>query len=104
MPRKLPPPAHLSPRAAELWAAIVPRRGRSVERLALLTVALEALDRADLARAAIERDGLTTTTARSGAIHAHPAIAIESAARREFARLWRALSLTWDADLDGRVG
>ena len=59
------PPAHLSERAKGLWRGVVPSTIRCPERLALLQSGLEALDRADQAREAISREGLTTVTARS---------------------------------------
>lgn len=99
----LVPPPHLSARARGLWADIVPRRGRSPERLVLLAHALEQLDRADAAREAIAREGLTLKAKRSGAVKAHPALRIEAAARREFFKLWKELHLDWDVELDGLV-
>jgi P27 family predicted phage terminase small subunit len=97
-----PPPAHLSERARALWRVLVPRRARSPERLALLTVALEALDRAEQARAQLEQEGLTRTTETTGTVHLHPASRIEKDARSLFARVWEQLGLAWDANLDGR--
>jgi hypothetical protein len=58
------------------------------------------MDRADAAQAQIARDGLTYKTEKTGAIHAHPAIAIETTARRQFVRLWLAPGFDWDDDLD----
>lgn len=52
--REVPgPPPHLSERAQALWREVVPRRAVSPERLALLQVALEALERADAASAIV---------------------------------------------------
>src|SRR4051812_4382147 len=75
------PPAHLSPEARALWRQVVATMsehhslGRPVRvippsagRLALLTTALEARDRATEARRAIEKDGLTSKTESTGAI------------------------------------
>jgi P27 family predicted phage terminase small subunit len=97
------PPQHLSTRSQQLWRQIVPRRAKSPERLTLLQLALEQLDRADAARAEIERDGTTFRTKRTGAIHAHPALAIERQARSSFMRMWDQLGLSWDATLDGGI-
>ncbi|HEV2546032.1 MAG TPA: P27 family phage terminase small subunit [Stellaceae bacterium] len=93
-------PTHLSPRSKTLWNDLVPRRARSPERLTLLQLALEQLDRADAARADIERDGPTFRTKKTGTIHAHPALAIERQARMTFVRLWKQLDLHWSAELD----
>lgn len=97
------PPVHLSERAKDLWSKLVPRRARSPERVALLQAALEALDRADQAREAINREGLTTTTKTTGAVHIHPLARIEREARQQFARIWSDLSLQWTAGVDGRL-
>jgi P27 family predicted phage terminase small subunit len=101
--QKVPPPEHLSARAVELWDAVVPRRCQSPERLAMLTAALEAFDRAAEARRVLEREGLTTKTKRTGAVHAHPMVKVESDARRQFARLWQGLALNWDGTIDGSL-
>lgn len=97
------PPVHLSERSQALWREIVPRRARSPERLALLQAALEALDRADSARGAIEKDGLTITTETTGVRHMHPLLKVEADARRLFATLWRDLALHWCHEIDGRI-
>lgn len=97
----LQPPAHLSERAKQLWNAIVPGRAASPGRLALLQVALEALDRADEAAALIRRDGLVL--AGEGKIaHVHPAARVEKDARGDFQRAWAALRLEWDGEIDAR--
>lgn len=95
------PAAHLSERAAALWRELVPRRARSPERLALLQAALEALDRADAARVALDGQPLTTTTRTSGAVHVHPLVRVERESRAAFARLWRDLALTYWVPIDG---
>ena len=96
-------PGHLSLRARGLWEALVPRRARSPERLALLQLALEQLDIADAARAQALADGLTFATATTGAVHAHPALAIERQARSAFFRIWTKLGLDWDSESDGGI-
>jgi len=99
---KVDPPAHLSERAQGIWREVVPRRARSPERLVLLQVALEALDRADAARRAIDEEGLTRITRTTGAVHMHPLTKVEADARRLFASLWHDLALQWDSSLDGQ--
>jgi phage terminase small subunit len=88
-----PAPAGLSDRSRALWCQLVPARARTPERLALLAEALRCLDLADQAREAVRRDGLTTTTARSGVVHVNPLLRVEAEARRDFARLWDMLGL-----------
>jgi P27 family predicted phage terminase small subunit len=95
-----PAPAHLSERAASFWRHLMPDRCGSPGRILLLEAALDALDRADEAAELIKRDGLVTKSERSGVVHAHPAIAVEAAARRQFIRLWMHLGLDFDSDLD----
>ncbi len=97
------PPPHLSENAKALWSELVPRRARSPERLTLVRVGLEALDRADAARAQVEREGMTTKTRTTGAVHIHPAAKLERESRQLFARCWRDLNLTWDTNLDGSL-
>ncbi|CAK9037499.1 Protein YfjI [Durusdinium trenchii] len=55
-----------SPRTQALWRSVVPKRAKTPERLAMIQTALEALDRADTARAEVERTGMTTTTKTTG--------------------------------------
>jgi phage terminase small subunit len=89
------PPPHLSERACRLWRKLVPNRARSQERIALLTLALEALDRADQARAIVAGEGLVVTSERSGLSRPHPALRIEAQARAEFIKVWRVLEFDW---------
>lgn len=93
----------VSERAQALWREVVPRRAVSPERLALLQVALEALDRADAATAVIEQEGMVTTTKTTGAVHIHPLVKVERESRQLFARCWREMGLSWSVELDGRV-
>lgn len=97
------PPEHLSQCAQVLWREVVPRRTISPERLALLQVALEALDRADAATAVIEREGMVTTTKTTGAVHVHPLVKVERESRQLFLRCWQELALGWSMELDGRM-
>lgn len=100
--REVPePPAHLSEKAKALWREVVPRRCRSPERIALLEVALRSLDRADMAAAAIESEGMITKTETTGAVHVHPLVKVERESRQLFARIWGSMSLEWDYHLDG---
>ena len=87
------PPAHLSERAKRLWAAIVPRRVLSPEKLALLQTGLEALDRLDQVREALGTDDLVKVTERTGAAHANPLLRAEKDARTQFLAIWTALEL-----------
>jgi|ERR1039458_2333181 phage terminase small subunit len=88
------PAAHLSGRAADLWRAIGPTRATTPARRALFQAGLEALDRADLAREEIAREGMTATTKSTGAIHIHPLVKVEREARAQFAAIWGQLKLS----------
>jgi len=97
------PPEHLSERSKDLWRQIVPSRALSPGRLALMGEALTALDRVAECREAISRDGLTTKTETTGTVHLHPLAKLERESRAQFIRAWTALSLEWDARIDGRA-
>jgi phage terminase small subunit len=99
---KISPPGHLSDRSKALWAELVPRRARSPERLELLTVALEARDRAAEARAAVDAEGLTTTTETTKAVHIHPLLRVEKDSWATFVRVWKELDLERAKSLDGQ--
>jgi phage terminase small subunit len=95
------PPSHLSPRSRQLWTAVVPHRAKSAPRLALLQAALEALDRADCAREAVEQHGMVSTTKTTGAVHINPLTKLERESRQQFARIWSELNLAYDPQIDG---
>ncbi len=97
---RFPPPAHLSERSKNLWRDLVPRQAEKAERLTLLRVALELLDRADGAGETVAREGLTTTTKRSGALHVHPLVRVEREARQQFIKVWLALGFQHDESED----
>lgn len=94
MREKLPkPPAHLSPARRRLWAEIV-EAYRVEDRaggLELLRLALEALDEADAARAAVAEHGLLIS-GRYGD-RQNPAVAIGRDAALRAARLLRELNV-----------
>ncbi len=87
------PPDHLSDRAAALWSDVVPRRAKTPRRVAMVQTALEALDRADASRRAVEVAGMTTTTKTTGAVHVHPLLKVERESRAQFTKLWSGLNL-----------
>ncbi len=100
MPAEFDPPPHLSPRAADLWRAVVPSRAKSAERLAIITEALTALDRADAAAAQVNSDGMATVTASTKAIHAHPLLKVERESRQMFLKAWRDLGFATSPSID----
>lgn len=92
------PPEHLSERTRALWAEIGPKEARSVGRRTLFQAALEALDSADSARQLVQAEGLISRTAKTGALHVHPASKIEREARQQFMKIWDLLSLQLPED------
>lgn len=87
-----PPPGHLSEDAKSWWRTVLQHFDLEEHHLRLLRLACEAWDRAQQARAILDRDGITFTDDRKN-IRAHPAVAIEKDARTGFARLVRELDL-----------
>ena len=88
----LKPPKHLAAATGRWWAHVVTSYELEEHHLHLLRLAGEALDRADQARRALEKHGLTFDD-RFGAPHSRPEVAIERDSRLAFARLLRELAL-----------
>ncbi len=95
------PPDHLSAESQALWSEVVPRRGKSPGRLALIEEALLARDRATEARRELDKHGMLSETKTTGAIHINPLLRVERENRQLFARLWDKLGLSWDHEIDG---
>jgi hypothetical protein len=93
-------PVGLSERSGRVWQS-ERRRSKSAGRLLLLEQCLRAIDRADELRAVIDREGLTSTTRTTGALHIHPLAKLETEHRSLFVKLARALRLEWQMDVDG---
>ncbi len=91
--RSVDPPKQLNDAGKALWRSLC--REYSIGDaggLALLTVACEALDRADGARSRIENDGAFVPD-RFGQLRAHPAIAVERDARGQLLQALKQLNL-----------
>ena len=86
MPAPPRPPSYLSPRSKTLWADVLAAYDLAAAELEVLRLACVALDRADMARRAIRREGLLVRD-RFDQQKEHPAVAIEATARRAFAAL-----------------
>jgi len=95
------PPADLSEASQQLWSQLVPDRAKSQGRLTLIHEALRARDAADAAAEVLKREGMTTKTKTTGAVHLHPLVKVEKEQRALFVRCWRALSFEWDGRVDG---
>ena len=83
-------PDHLKPATAAWWLSVTADYMLEPHHERLLTLAATAWDRAEEARAALAKHGLTFTD-RFAAPHARPEIAIERDSRTGFARLLREL-------------
>jgi hypothetical protein len=96
-------PEGFSERSVRIWTSETART-KSQGRLALLEECLRHLDRADALAALIAKEGLTTTTQTTGAVHIHPLAKIELTHRGVFVKLAKMLTLEWHSPLDGRNG
>lgn len=95
-------PAHLSPASKRQWDAIVAEYTLDPRHELLLRQALEQADRAEQARLAVARDGMTVTGRFSP--QPHPGIKIERDALITGSRLWRQLDLDKiDAEAERRL-
>lgn len=88
-------PRGLTAEGRRLWAAVAHEYELDAASEKLLLVALEALARLRQAQAAVKEHGLLVPGARGG-LRANPALAVESAARRDFLSVMR--QLNFDAD------
>lgn len=100
------PPAHLSKPAKKFWAAIQSEyRITDSAGLQILTNAAECKDRAECARAEIDKTGLTLKNRLGGAI-VNPLCAVERDARAAMINSLKALNLDLEPlrDKAGRPG
>jgi phage terminase small subunit len=88
------PPEHLSEQAKAWWSRVVSDYELEAHHVMLLQLAAEAWDRCQQARPAASRAPVMKD--RFGQFKPNPAIAIEAAARRDFAMLLRELHLEGD--------
>jgi P27 family predicted phage terminase small subunit len=98
-PAPPPPPRHLSSESRALWRELNDACAFDPQDLKTLRLALEALDRCNMARRVIRREGMTYTD-RFGAPHAHPCVAIERDSRQAWLRLMAALDLPAEEEAD----
>ena len=89
-------PSYLSNTSKELWQQLVGTRVTSPERITLLTLALETLDRLNQLRSLLSNAKLTTVTAKTGAVHLNPLVPAEIQCRAQFLDLWQRLGLQND--------
>jgi P27 family predicted phage terminase small subunit len=100
------PPNHLSAPAKRLWADIFTEYAiDDAAGMAILQAALESFDRAQAARKAIKKDGMTIT-GRDGQVKSHPLLTVERDNRAAFLAGLKALNLDLEPlrDSPGRPG
>lgn len=92
------PPEHLTDRSKELWRRLTTVRARTPERIELIRVALEDLDRADALRTRLDDlHGIPAAYEQLLAYHR-----MEHLVRLRIIRAWDLLGLTWSPEEDGR--
>lgn len=96
------PPKHLRPETRRWWLETATKWVLEGHHLHLLTLAGEALDRAQQAREAILKDGAFFAPPNGGAPKKHPGIAVERDSMIAFARLVRELDLDGSPQPDAR--
>jgi hypothetical protein len=95
------PPSGLGRAGGRLWAAIHSEYDITDEpSLAILRSACECADRAESAKAEVERDGLTVSS-KTGSLRPHPALAVEATFRGLVLRHLNALGVNTEAKNDG---
>jgi phage terminase small subunit len=104
MKKTIRSPVHLSGDAKEIWKGIINEYSiDDVAGLRILRVALESYDRAQAARKAVDREGMTVTD-KFGQIKPHPLLPIERDSRAAFLAGLKALNLNLEPlrDAPGR--
>lgn len=96
-------PSHLSKEAKVLWKKLCHEYSiEDAPALAILKKGLEAMDRADSARKAIDSDGLTIQD-RNGQLKPHPLLPCERDSRAAFLHALKMLNFDLEP-LNDRVG
>jgi phage terminase small subunit len=94
-------PQHLAAATKKWWNLVVGDYELEAHHLRLLTLACSAWDRAEAARVALDKEGLTYAD-RFGAPRLRPEVAVERDARLAFARLLRELALDVEPPSESR--
>jgi phage terminase small subunit len=101
MDKSLKAPGYLAAPTRAWWESVVGAWTLEPHHVRLLTLAAEAWDRGQQARALLAKEGLTTGT-KGGGLRPHPAVRIEGDCRIQFARLVRELDLDVDGPAEAR--
>jgi len=106
MKKTIRPPGHLTKESKRIWKDLLNEYGiEDVAGLKILRVALESFDRAQAAREAIDKDGMTVID-KNLQLKPHPLLPIERDSRAAFLAGIKALSLDLEPlrDKPGRPG
>ncbi|MEI6610990.1 MAG: P27 family phage terminase small subunit [Deltaproteobacteria bacterium] len=104
--KKIVAPKHLSKEAKQIWKEILAEYSiNDAAGLRILQVALEAFDRAQAARAAVDKVGLMVID-KAGQVKSHPLLPIERDSRAAFLSGLKSLNLDLEPlrDRPGRPG
>jgi phage terminase small subunit len=97
------PPQHLAPATRKWWSSVVAEFELQPHHLRLLTLACQAWDRGEQARAELEKLRTLVYVDEHKSWRPLPQVAIERDARIAFARLLRELGLDLAAPDDSRI-
>ena len=90
-------PDHLSERSQRLYRFYIGKAATTPGQIAILVTALEALDEADQCSEIIAKEGLATTSARSGVTRQHPLIRTRQEAKGAMLKAFKLLRLERDS-------
>ena len=88
-------PAGLSAASKDIWNSVQAEWVLDCAQQVLLQTALEAYDRMQQAKAQVDGDGITVTTA-SGLVKPHPSLRTEKEAGSRFLQAWRQIGFGLD--------
>ena len=86
-------PRHLTPQTRAWWCGICREYELQSHHIKLLTLGAECLDRLGQVREILAREGLTSVTKSTGALHVHPLLKTEIELKTAFCRIMRELNL-----------
>jgi hypothetical protein len=95
--------AGLSADSKRLFRGVTRGQNLSPGRRALLLAALTHRDRAAVLAERIDAEGATFTTKKTGAVHVHPAYAVQQREQQRFEALWLRMHLEFEPDIDGLI-
>lgn len=95
-------PDYLSEKSKAIWKKVVEEYDIDITLYCYLESALKNLDEADRMTEIIDRDGLTITNKRSGAVKVHPLLSMRDKCYTQFGKFWNLMGL--DLEPPGPTG